>query len=227
MNVGMARLAQAVQEQPDKSNLRVGTVTQSDAAAFLVDVAGGTVRPGLLNGIQPSLGSTVALLRQDSTWLCLGQIFSEPADASGGFGLICDVADNNNSAAIANGAPQIVLTTPNFLIIPGRAYEVEWGNRFASSATTSVAQFEPLIGGTLVAQQRYPTQSTLAGSNGYGKGYFRRAPGGAITSVVAELRLTSMVAATTVTQQGSNNAVRWLSIADIGPYHKAIKGITL
>jgi hypothetical protein len=57
------------------NTVRVGVV--SAASPFTVAIQGGTVvQPGLLNGALAAVGDTVALLRQDSTWLCLGKIVS-------------------------------------------------------------------------------------------------------------------------------------------------------
>jgi len=70
----MASLAETIFANPDKSNLRIGVITQH-TPDVIVELAGGEIRnPGLLNGVLPALGLPVALFRQDSTWLLLGSV---------------------------------------------------------------------------------------------------------------------------------------------------------
>lgn len=57
---------------PD-NNVRVGTVTQ--VAPLIVNVqGGGVVSPGILFGATYAVGQTVALIRQDQSWLVMGPI---------------------------------------------------------------------------------------------------------------------------------------------------------
>lgn len=59
--------------RPSDNGLRIGVVAQS--SPLQVNVQGGLVEnPGVLGGEQFAVGTTVALLRQDQTWLVLGSV---------------------------------------------------------------------------------------------------------------------------------------------------------
>lgn len=55
------------------SQLRLGTVTSSSTATATVLVGGTQVQAGYLTSYTPAQGDLVAILRQDATWLILGQ----------------------------------------------------------------------------------------------------------------------------------------------------------
>lgn len=68
-------LADATAAEAAKSNtgLRLGTVVSSSSAGVMVSVSGGTVGPAAtVSSYSPAVGDTVAIIRQDSSWLVLG-----------------------------------------------------------------------------------------------------------------------------------------------------------
>lgn len=56
------------------AQVRTGTVAEASATSVFVLVGGTTIEAAFLTSYTPAAGHLVALLRQDSTWLCLGQI---------------------------------------------------------------------------------------------------------------------------------------------------------
>lgn len=64
---------------PPDNGTRVGTVVGVEP--LVVDVAGGLVPCGVLAPYSPSVGDSVAIIRQDGSWLCLGT--HGPAAATG------------------------------------------------------------------------------------------------------------------------------------------------
>jgi hypothetical protein len=75
-------VAITVTSRPD-NNVRIGVVTQS--APLKVNVQGGdVVSPGVIAGAHFAVGTNVALLRQDQSWLVLGAIASSSSTASTG-----------------------------------------------------------------------------------------------------------------------------------------------
>lgn len=71
-------LALAIAQQPPDNGMRIGVVLVSTSATVTVDVGGGNPVIGLLNGVRPPVGATVALIRQASTWLLMGTV-EDPA----------------------------------------------------------------------------------------------------------------------------------------------------
>lgn len=55
---------------PPDDRLRIGVVTSTDP--LIVDVQGALIQPGHLGTYAPAIGEPVALLRQDQSWLALG-----------------------------------------------------------------------------------------------------------------------------------------------------------
>lgn len=68
---------------PPDDNMRIGVVTSVDP--LTVDVQGGPVFPGHLSSYGAVVGDTVALLRQDQSWLVLGSPRSgvQPGNGTG------------------------------------------------------------------------------------------------------------------------------------------------
>lgn len=68
-------LAQATAAEAAKTDvgLRLGTVASSSSAGVMVSVSGGLVGPAAtVSSYIPAVGDTVAIVRQDSSWLILG-----------------------------------------------------------------------------------------------------------------------------------------------------------
>jgi len=66
-------MAQAVAAHPAPNSIRVGTVTATSPLTVLLQ-GGGIATPGRLASYTPGVGDTVALMRQRSTWLVLGEV---------------------------------------------------------------------------------------------------------------------------------------------------------
>jgi hypothetical protein len=64
---------------PPDTGLRIGmAILATDGVSTAVQVAGSTVDCGFLGGTLTTIGQPVALLRCGPTWLCLGQIQTQP-----------------------------------------------------------------------------------------------------------------------------------------------------
>ena len=72
----MATLATATAAAIGPSGgLRIGVISATTGGRIVVDIAGAAVTTaGRLASYQPAKGDTVAILRQESTWLILGRI---------------------------------------------------------------------------------------------------------------------------------------------------------
>lgn len=70
MTTKLAHQTQKVAGIPN--GMRTGTVTAVSGTAVTVSVAGGQFSAGVLTSYAPVVGDTVAVFRQDSSWLVLG-----------------------------------------------------------------------------------------------------------------------------------------------------------
>lgn len=71
----MTSFAEVVFGLPANNNIRVGVVTAT--SPLEVSLNGGRVMtPGRLASYTPGVGDIVAMVRQDSTWLVLGEIMA-------------------------------------------------------------------------------------------------------------------------------------------------------
>lgn len=124
---------------PSDNVLRTGTVFKINVGAgtLTVDV-GGTIM--VLNRVMaypvPAVGSTVALLRQESTWLVLGAITTDVPNRTGyvGAGVTSDTATITAGAETALAASSWD-QEPSFPAQIGRIYRAEWRARVYVSGT--------------------------------------------------------------------------------------------
>jgi hypothetical protein len=69
----MASFTSMIAELPDSVGVRVGKILTT--SPLVVSLGGGVINtPGRLASYTPVAGHVVALIRQDSTWLILGQV---------------------------------------------------------------------------------------------------------------------------------------------------------
>lgn len=91
----MSSLTQAVAAAlPPDNEMVFGIVTAANP--LTVSVRGALQNPGTLGSYLPAVGDTVALLRQDATWLCLG------SNVSGGTAATLPSVAAYNAAGVVN-----------------------------------------------------------------------------------------------------------------------------
>lgn len=125
---------------PPDDRMRIGIVTQS--APLAVDVQGASVMaPGVLNFAHFSVGDTVALLRQDQSWLVLGSI--APSSSSGITGLVgfsgSPGVDTTTSATYNNYGVNTATTFTK--MIPGTRVRIDFSTSIFASGGSAGAQF--------------------------------------------------------------------------------------
>jgi hypothetical protein len=126
------QLAAAIAKMPQRAELRIGVVTVSTTTRLEVDVQGGIVRnPAVVNGLQPPVGATVSLLRQDSTWLVLG---SSVAPGDGGMLGLVAKAVNSAGTNVLTGATTFI---PYDLVL----FDTAKGWNLAVSADSYTVQY--------------------------------------------------------------------------------------
>lgn len=147
-------LPEAISEaMPPDDNLRIGIVLT--VHPLTVDIEGNATPVGALSSYTPIVGDPVALLRQDSTWLCLGRVTSPD---TGAFPQFQAGAVSINIAAAASATQAVVFAIP-FHQVPSVATNISsgsglisgWGSRginvttvgfdvyiFGTAATTTV-----------------------------------------------------------------------------------------
>jgi len=85
------KLPAAIGNMPDPNRMRVGKVSSYDSNTLIISMTGGEIRnPGILNGAGLRAGATVAIFRQDSTWLVLG-VIQDPATTGTFLAPICKI----------------------------------------------------------------------------------------------------------------------------------------
>lgn len=135
----------AQQSMPPDNVLRTAVVLSVDPAAGAAVVqVGGQVIPDLryLDGGDPPIpGDTVAVLRQDATWLILGRISAPYPRRSGIVGSGRSL-DTTTISSTTIGVEQAVTTwerEPGFMARPGRFYRLAWqGRTYVSGGTIAL-----------------------------------------------------------------------------------------
>jgi hypothetical protein len=129
----VADLAGTIANQPDPNGLRIGVVAST--VPLVINVQGGLIEnAGALRSVRVNVGDTVALFRQDDTWLCLGRIVV--ADATTGDAEEQVALSTTNLAAssgsTAAGAESSAASTWNagsttvWRIEPQSTYRIDW-----------------------------------------------------------------------------------------------------
>lgn len=120
------------QVSPSDNGIRTGTVQKVDlmTTRAVILVGGTPVELQYLNREYPPVpGDTVALIRQDASWLVLGTISGEPVRPSG----IVGAGTSSTSTTLTSGGAEVAVTTwtqePQFPAVPGRYYRVAWESR--------------------------------------------------------------------------------------------------
>lgn len=135
------------QVSPSDNGIRTGTVFSVDLATTRATVyVGGTpMELQYLNReYPPVVGDTVALVRQDASWLVLGSIAGEPVRRNGIVGAGVSSTTTTLTSGVVNGSAEVAVTDwvqePGFTAVPGRYYRVMWeGRTFVSGASITLA----------------------------------------------------------------------------------------
>lgn len=119
------------QVSPSDNGIRTGTISSVDplTTRAVVIVGGTPVELQYLNReYPPAPGDTVALVRQDASWLILGTIAGEPVRPSG----IVGAGISSTSTTVTSGGAEVAAgwaVEPEFPAVPGRYYRVAWEAR--------------------------------------------------------------------------------------------------
>jgi hypothetical protein len=119
----MGDLAGAIVAQPDPNGLRIGVVVGLNP--LVINVQGGLIsNAGSIRSARVNVGDTVAVFRQDDSWLMLGAVTAGP-----GFAI---------RVRLAAAAPTVLLTIPASL----RRVELTWVARLDAALATQLMFFE-------------------------------------------------------------------------------------
>lgn len=165
--------AKAIMEaMPSNNEMRISTITS--ISPLQISVQGGEVTAGKLASYAPIIGDTVAVLRQDATWLILGSTntalrtgFAYPlfAQASALLGLTAAVQD-------------VAGTTVTFTTGSPAALYISWTGDFESLGTTAT------LGVLAVSVDGTTLSSPIATFNNAGITGNRASPGNQIWTSV-------------------------------------------
>ena len=137
-------LASAIKEAlPPDDRMRIGVVLST--APITVDIEGEGVATGCLSSYTPIVGDTVAVLRQDATWLILGRT----VDSTSGESPQMQAGVVSMIIAIAASATTPVVFAKEFAAAPAVATNIDhgtgassgWGSRAINVTTTGFTMF--------------------------------------------------------------------------------------
>lgn len=144
--------AASVEKQPSDNELIMGVVTSGNP--LTVTVRGDNVQPGRLSTAEVMVGGTVALLREEATWLLLGQVIG--GNGVGGLGLTQLLSADATGALPLTAVDQaipglsigIITTNPNAIVF------TLWTTEFITvAANTSTSNSQLYIDGIAMSNQ--------------------------------------------------------------------------